>query len=305
MSFVPHKWFAEQAGIDRGAGLDADGLPGQGSSFWDGVPPVDFGCNSGGSGGRNGTGMCCDGSTVVYRRFVNGPHKFVWLVTMYDEATNTAYGCSNLNYDDYDNNDGNSGGGGSGGGGGGSGGGRWGLIPMKHVRMLGGRADASWKPLPYSDALRHRARVSAPYTRVQIPPHSLVGFDAWPSPAGASCAGPCGKSKGRGPQRTIVIPRRRMPCGLDAETGEPRYEYSYVGVPQDKAVVLLDTIYLSGDDMALGLAALLNDSYGYAVRVCQDDGRCPLCTERPCSGGNGGNGSHAPLQPPASAAGRK
>ena len=265
MAFVPHEWFAEQAAADAGAenggrncGLDADGLPRQGSPFWDGVPPVEIG----GDAGRT----ACGREATVHRRFCNGPYRFVWLATMYDAESDTAYGCFDLNY--------GSGDGGSGGSGNGSGG-RWGLFPLWHVRLLGGRADASWKrPLPYADAVGHRARVSAPFTEVRrTPPHSLVGFDACPSDGGAPRTA-----------RTIEIPRRLRPCGIDSATGAPMYEYCYGGVPQDGAPVVLDTIYQSGDAGALALARRLNGSYGYAIRVCRNDGGCSLCRDRPCRG---------------------
>lgn len=255
MSFVPHKWFAEQAAADGGwreCGLDVDGLPGQGSPFWDGVPPIEIG-----SAGAD----ACGPDATVHRRLVNGPNRFVWLVTMYDESSDTAYGCYDLNYDD---------------------GGRWGLFPLWHVRMLGGRVDASWRPLPYADAVLHKARVSAPYTLVRrTPPHSLVGFDACPSEDGAARA--AGGRNG-GAYRTIEIPRRLLPCGMDSETGAPMYEYCYAGVPQDGAAVVLDTIYQSGNAGALALARRLNGSYAYAVRVCRSDGECSLCRERPLDG---------------------
>ena len=251
MPFVPHEWFAEQAAADGGwreCGLDADGLPRQGSSFWDGVPPVAI--------GEDGAAACGTDATV-HRRLVNGPHRFVWLVTMYDESSDTAYGCYDLNYDD---------------------GGRWGLFPLWHVRMLGGRVDASWRPLPYADAVLHRARVSAPYAQVRrTPPHSLVGFDACPSNDGAVRAA----GRRRGADRTIEIPRRLRPCGMDSATGAPMYEYCYGMVPQDGAAVVLDTIYQSGDAGALALARRLNGSYAYAIRVCRNDGGCSLCRDRP------------------------
>lgn len=270
MPFIPHEWFAELAAMDGGCGgtdggLDADGLPRHGSSFWDGVPPARLG-GGGGSGG--GGGEDCERDATVYRRFVNGPHRFVWLATMYDEATDTAYGCYDLNYDD---------------------GGRWGPIPMAHVRMLGGRADASWRrPLPYADAILHRARVSAPYAAVRrTPPRLLVGFDACPSEDDDGYGPWTAPTGGRHchKRRTIEIPRRLRPCGIDSDTGAPMYEYCYGSVPQDGAAVVLDTIYQSGDAGALALARRLNGSYGYAIRVCRNDGGCSLCRDRPCMDG--------------------
>ena len=239
MAFVPAEWF-EPLVAGRYMGLDGDGLPRQGSAFWCGVPPVSLGAR-----GADG-----DGGTIVHRRFVNGPHRFTWLASMYDDASDTAFGCANLNYDD---------------------GGRRGPIPMRHVRMLGGRADASWKPLPYADAVGHPAVVRAPEApALRIPPHTLVGFDAPPlGDAGISAAG-----------RTIEIPRGSRPCGLDTSTGRALYEYSYAGVPQYGAAVVLDTIYQGSDAGAMALARRLNGSYRYAVRACRDDGACPLCRGR-------------------------
>ena len=270
MPFVPHEWFMDLAAKDGGwGGLDADGLPRHGSNFWDGVPPARLGGNGNGSGSGSGSGEDCERDATVYRRFVNGPHRFVWLATMYDEATDTAYGCYDLNYDD---------------------GGRWGPIPMAHVRMLGGRVDASWRrPLPYADAILHRARVSAPYTEVRrTPPRVLVGFDACPSDdddRSWSWPAPDGGRHCHVPRRTIEIPRRLRPCGIDSETGAPMYEYCYGRVPQDGAPVILDTIYQSGDAGALALARRLNGSYGYAIRVCRNAGGCSLCWDRPCRDG--------------------
>lgn len=264
MPFIPHKWFADLAAADGGGGggvdgLGADGLPRQGSSFWRGVPPARLGGGGGGGGSR-------DEDSTVYRRFVNGPHRFVWLVTMYDEASDTAYGRYNLNCGE---------------------GGRWGPIPMAHVRMLGGRVDASWRPLPYADAVLHRARVSAPYFAVRrLPPHSLVGFDACPSPSEED-DDDCGSGSRRGARgirRTIEIPRRARPCGIDSETGAPMYEYCYGAVPQDGAPVVVNVVYQSGDAGALALARRLNGSHAYAIRVCRGDGDgCALCWERPCT----------------------
>ena len=248
MPFTPYKRFAEQAEADSGCaalGLDADGLPGRNSPYWDGVPPMSFD-GSGGGGDAGG------GGTIVYRRIVNGPNRFRWLITRYDEASDTALGCANLNYDD---------------------GGRWGLIPMRHVRMLGGRVDAAWqRPRPYADAVGCPARVSAPEARlIRTPPHSLVGFDVLPPANG-----------GRIPGATIEIPRGRRACGTDSD-GTRLYEYCYDGVPQDGAGsgVVLDTIYQSCDARALSLAGRLNGSYAYAIRVCADDGGCALCRDRP------------------------
>ena len=271
MAFKPAEWF-EPFTAERGLDLDGDGLPRQGSSFWDGVPPVGFGTGGGGD--------CGGGGTIVHRRFVNGPHKFVWLVTMYDDVSDTAYGCYDLNY--------------------GGAGVRWGLIPVRHMRMLGGRVDPLWRPLPYADALRYPARVSAPEGPPPVPPpHSLVGIDAcsdlWSgdTDGAAFAAAPEGAD-----ERTIEIPRGAVPCGTDSETGKPVYEYVYAGVPQDGASVVLDSIYTSCDARALRLARRLNESYRYAVRVCRLDGGCPLCRGResdelkrrrsqaaPCNGG--------------------
>ena len=243
MAFVPAEWF-EPLMAERHMGLDGDGLPRQGSPFWRGVPPVSLG------------GHVADGGTIVHRRFVNGPNRFVWLVSMYDDASDTAFGCANLNYD----NDG-------------GGGGRWGPIPMRHVRMLGGRADATWKPLPYADAVGHPAVVRAPEApALRIPPHALVGFDAIPSGDEGAHA--------RAARGTIEIPRGARPCGLDTSTGRALYEYSYAGVPQSGAAVVLDTIYQGSDAGAMALARRLNGSYRYAVRACRDDGACSLCRGR-------------------------
>ena len=281
LPFIPHKWFAEQAARDGWGnnGLDAYGLPRHGSAFWDGVPPARLDGNCGN-----------EGDAIVHRRFVNGPHRFVWLVTMYDEASDTAYGCYSLNYDDGD--------------------GRWGPIPMAHVRMLGGRADASWKrPLPYADAILHRARVSAPDSpRLRIPPHALVGFDACPSDnddGNGSWLRPKVRSS-KDIRRTIEIPRRLRPCGMDSETGAPMYEYCYGMVPQDGAAVVLDTIYQSRDAGALALARRLNGSYGYTIRVCRDDGGCSLCRDRPCIQDTAPAGRRAAAVPaPQNGGGRK
>lgn len=260
MAFKPAEWF-EPFMPEHGLDLGADGLPRQGSSFWDGVPPVGFdgrgtGCIGGDDGG---------GGTIVHRRFVNGPNRFVWLATMYDDVSDTAYGYYNLNC--------------------GEGNGRWGLIPVQHMRMLGGRVDPLWRPLPYADALRHPARVSAPEgPPIRLPPHSLVGFDAFSEQgsggAGGSCAAFASEEADGAYERMVEIPRGATPCGTDSETGRPVYEYVYAGVPQHGAAVVVDSMYLSRDDRALRLARRLNESCRYAVRVCRLDGGCPLCRGR-------------------------
>ena len=253
---MPAEWF-EPLMAERGMGLEVDGLPRRDSPFWMGVPPVAIGGR--GSGGADGE----DGGTIVYRRFVNGPHRFVWLVSMYDDMSDTAFGCTDLNYDD---------------------GGRWGPIPMRHVRMLGGRADAAWRPLPYADAVRHPARVRAPEAAapLRIPSHYLVGFDAPPIGDDGDC--------GRAGARTIEIPRGSRPCGIETSSGEALYEYSYAGVPQGGAAVVLDTIYQGSDARAIALARRLDGSYRYAIRACRDDGACPLCRGRAYADRNGRGG---------------
>ena len=226
------------AAAGPGGHVEADGLPRHASPFWDGVPPLTLDAPARDPDER-----------IIYRRFVNGRYRFVWLVSMYDERSDTAFGYADLNMSPNA---------------------EWGLIPIRDVRQLGGRADQAWKPCPFADAVGRIAHASGDNgdAGISLPPHAMVGVDPCESGDG-------GRSGGL---PRLGIPKSAAPCGTGPD-GKPVHLYSYEGVPQ-KGLVIVNNMFHASDKNAVRQARRLNSSYDYEVRACGNDGKCVFCEGR-------------------------
>lgn len=227
------------AAAGAGGHVEADGLPRHASPFWDGVPPIMLDAPARDPDDR-----------IIYRRFVNGRYRFVWLIAMYDERTDTAFGYANLNMGPNA---------------------EWGLIPIRDMRQLGGRADPAWKPCPFADAIGRIAHASGGNgdAGISLPPHAMVGVDPCESEGG---------SRRGGVLPRLGIPKSAAPCGTGPD-GKPVHLYSYEGVPQ-KGLVIVDNMFHASDKSAVRQARRLNSSFDYEVRACGNDGRCVFCEGR-------------------------